>query len=390
MPDRTELIHHLIAASNGRRFDEYAAAFHEDAVIEYPQSGERILGRANALAMFRAYATPPTFDAWRIDASGDIAVVHATGHYPDSEPWHVLLEYQFAGHDRTRDGVLRRVVPASRLAKRECPPGEVHVTQEQGDAAMAYETLMVPALFGEWAPRVADAAGIQTSDRVLDVACGTGILAREIKSRLAGSGFVSGVDRMAGMVDVAGRLAPDVDWRTGSAESLPYRDGAFDAVVSQFGLMFFGDRVRALREMQRVLVPDGRLAVAVWDDIEEMPAYAAELELLDRLAGPAAADALRAPFVLGDAGALASIFERAGAESVRVETQRGTGRFPSARVKVEADLRGWLPVMGVVLPEELIQEVLEEAAVVLRPWIRDDETIAFETSAHIVTAARPS
>jgi hypothetical protein len=128
----------------------------------------------------------------------------------------------------------------------------------------------------------------------------------------------------------------------------------------------------------------------VWDDIEEMPAYAAELELLDRLAGPAAADALRAPFVLGDAGALASIFERAGAESVRVETQRGTGRFPSARVKVEADLRGWLPVMGVVLPEELIQEVLEEAAVALRPWIRDDETIAFETSAHIVTAARPS
>jgi ketosteroid isomerase-like protein len=96
MPDRTELIHHLIAASNGRRFDEYAAAFHEDAVIEYPQSGERILGRANALAMFRAYATPPTFDAWRIDASGDIAVVDATGHYPDSEPWHVLLEYQFA------------------------------------------------------------------------------------------------------------------------------------------------------------------------------------------------------------------------------------------------------------------------------------------------------
>ena len=97
MPGRTELIHELIGALNGRGFDEYAAAFHEDAVIEYPQSGERILGRANALAMFRVFATPPTFDAWRIDASGDIAVVHATGHYPDSEPWHVLLEYQFAG-----------------------------------------------------------------------------------------------------------------------------------------------------------------------------------------------------------------------------------------------------------------------------------------------------
>jgi hypothetical protein len=97
MPGRTERLRQLIGAFNSRRFDEYAAAFDEDVVIEYPQPGERIHGRANALAMFGAFATAPTFDVWRIDASGDIAVVHATGHYPDSDPWYVMLEYQFAG-----------------------------------------------------------------------------------------------------------------------------------------------------------------------------------------------------------------------------------------------------------------------------------------------------
>jgi SAM-dependent methyltransferase len=391
MTDRTELIRQLIGAFNSRRFDEYAAAFHEDAVIEYPQSGERIHGRATALAMFGAFATAPTFDVWRIDASGDIAVVHAMGNYPDSEPWHVLLEYQFEGDAIVREtAYFGAAFPPAAWRSQFVRVEPFSVKQAETDAAMAYETLMVPALFGEWAPRVANAARIRSGDRVLDVACGTGILAREIHSRLGGSGSVSGVDRMAGMVEVAAGLAPDIEWRTGSAESLPYQDGAFDAVVSQFGLMFFDDRIAAIREMLRVLVPGGRLAVAVWDALEQMPAYAAELELLDRLAGRPAADALRAPFVLGDPGALESMFRQAGAESIRVETQRGTGRFPSARVMVEADLRGWLPVMGVVLPEELIQQVLEEAEVVLRPWINADGSIAFETSAHVVTAVKGS
>lgn len=70
------------------------------------------------------------------------------------------------------------------------------------------------------------------------------------------------------MLAVARQLEPAVDWREGFAESLPFPDESFDAVVSQFGLMFFTDRRQALREMLRVLVPGGRLAVAVWDSLE--------------------------------------------------------------------------------------------------------------------------
>jgi ubiquinone/menaquinone biosynthesis C-methylase UbiE len=100
------------------------------------------------------------------------------------------------------------------------------------------------------------------------------------------------------MLEVAKQLAPRVEWRQGVAESLPFADQAFDAVVSQFGLMFFVDRREALRQVLRVLRPGGRLAIAVWDSLDSIPAYADEVALLERLAGTPAAKALRAPFLL--------------------------------------------------------------------------------------------
>ncbi|HEX6323440.1 MAG TPA: methyltransferase domain-containing protein [Vicinamibacterales bacterium] len=261
--------------------------------------------------------------------------------------------------------------------------------QPQIDAAEAYEALMGPALFGEWAEKVADAARIAPNERVLDVACGTGILTRAAAARAGTAGLVAGLDPGPGMLEVARRLAPAVTWREGVAESLPFSDDAFDAVVSQFGLMFFSDRPAALREMLRVLTPGGRLAIAVWDALDRIPAYAAEVALLERLAGRQAADALRAPFALGDRDALARLVEQSGVTDVRVSTDRGTARFPSVRVMVEADLRGWLPVVGIVLPEDLIARILDEAGDVLVPYTRADGSVAFDTSAHIVTGIAP-
>src|SRR5688572_11518476 len=130
--------------------------------------------------------------------------------------------------------------------------------QAEIDAASAYEQPFVPALFQQWAPRIAVAARLQPGQRVLDVACGTGVLAREATSRVGPAGFVAGVDSNRGMVTVASRLEPRVQWRLGTAETLPFPDASFDAVLSQFGLMFFSDRARALREMLRVLVPGGQ------------------------------------------------------------------------------------------------------------------------------------
>lgn len=254
------------------------------------------------------------------------------------------------------------------------------------DAAGAYEALFVPALFAQWAPRVADAARLRRGESVLDVACGTGVLAREAAARTGTAGRVVGLDPNPGMRAVAGRIAPAVEWREGFAESLPFAEPTFDAVVSQFGLMFFRDRERALGEMMRVLRPGGRLAVAVWDSLERMPAFAREVELLEQHAGRAAADALRAPFVLGDRAELSALFERAGVTGAEITTLGGRARFPSIRTLVEADLRGWLPVMGIHLADDQIERILRASNDALAPWATSDGAAEFDLSAHIVTA----
>ena len=261
-------------------------------------------------------------------------------------------------------------------------PGEIA-------AAMAYEDLFVKGLFKEWAPRVLDAAQVRSGHRVLDVSCGTGVLAREAAHRVGPTGFVAGLDPSPGMLVVAERIMPKVEWWLGTAESLPFPNQSFDVVTSQFGLMFFGERRRAISEMLRVLKPQGQLAVAVWDSIDRIPAYAVEVALLERTAGKQAADALRAPFDLGDREALVTLFEKAGTTSVAITTQHGTARFPNIRMMVEADLRGWLPVMDVVLTEEQIQHILEEAEGDLNPYLNSDGSVEFESSAHIVSATKP-
>jgi SAM-dependent methyltransferase len=252
------------------------------------------------------------------------------------------------------------------------------------DAAKAYEALFVPALFRQWAAKVADAAALRTGQRVLDVACGTGVLAREAAARVGAAGRVVGIDPNPGMLAVAAQLAPGVEWREGAAESLPFPNRSFNAVVSQFGLMFFRDRHQALQEMRRALIPGGRLVVAVWNSLEEIPAYASLVTLLEETAGRRAADALRAPFVLGDRRDFARLASQAGLDPARIQTNQGVAEFRSIRIMVEADLRGWLPVMGVVLADDEIEAILRQAERVLAPYETPDKRMSFPISAHLL------
>jgi ubiquinone/menaquinone biosynthesis C-methylase UbiE len=123
--------------------------------------------------------------------------------------------------------------------------------QISGDAAEMYERCFVPAIFGRWAPQIADAAGVASEDRVLDVGCGTGVLARAAADRVADEAQVTGLDLNEGMLAVARRLRPQIDWRQGTRPSCHYRMGSYDVVVSQFALMYFPDRGAAIREMVR-------------------------------------------------------------------------------------------------------------------------------------------
>jgi SAM-dependent methyltransferase len=254
-------------------------------------------------------------------------------------------------------------------------------------AAEIYEEFFVPALFRDWAPRVAEAARLSPGQAVLDVACGTGVLAREAAARVAPGGSTAALDRNEGMLAVARRTAPAIDWHLGKAESLPFGDGRFDAVVSQFGLMFFEDRIAALGEMWRVLRPGGRLAVAVWDALAHSPGYAAMVALLQRLFGDRIANELRAPFVLGEPGAFRSLLEAAGIAAAEIRTLDGTARFPSLEAWVRTDVKGW--TLADLIDDAQYRRLQQEVQRELRAYVGPDRAVAFGAPAHIATARKP-
>lgn len=250
-------------------------------------------------------------------------------------------------------------------------------------AAEVYDEFFLPALFEQWADQVCDAAMVGAGHSVLDVACGTGVLARAARQRVGPTGQVVGVDINDGMLAVARRNDPAIDWQQGAAEKLGFDDDSFDAVVCQFGLMFFADRVAALGEMRRVARPGGRVVVAVWTGLDEVPGYAAMVELLDELFGSATAGGLRAPYALGDRDELVELFSTAGLDA-SVDTSHGTARFPSIDAWVHTDIKGW--TLADSIDDDEYERLLVAARQRLIPFVQPDGTVAFDHPAHLVTA----
>jgi SAM-dependent methyltransferase len=255
------------------------------------------------------------------------------------------------------------------------------------DGATAYEEIFVPALFQQWPRHVIAAARVESGHRALDVACGTGVLTRELPAIVGETPPPIGLDISPGMLEVARRLNPGIEWRHGDACALPFEDARFDRVLCQYGLMFFPDSVKALVEMSRVLAAGGRLAVAVWDSLENNPGFLEKVDILDEVGGRPAGDALRAPFCLGDRDELLALGERACLRDVEISTLSGEARFHSMHDFVEAEVRGWLPVMDVHLTEQEIEAVHAQC----RQHMQGYETgpgreIILPTSAHVLTA----
>lgn len=257
------------------------------------------------------------------------------------------------------------------------------------NAARHYENLLVPALFRQWPTRILDAVGVKPGDSVLDVACGTGVLTRRARQRVGRGSDVVGLDCGLGMLQVASEQMPGIDWRLGAAEALPFVDESLDVVVSQFGLMFFSDRQRALEEMVRVLAPGGRFAVAVWGSLQANTAYADEVSLLDTHLGRRAGDAVRLPYCLGDKDVLNELFLGISDRTAyAIRTHRDVAEFPAIRSMVEADLRGWLPIMGVTPSEREIQSFVRESEHAMRRYALPDGRMRFPISAHIVAGRK--
>ncbi|MCP1167680.1 class I SAM-dependent methyltransferase [Limimaricola litoreus] len=255
------------------------------------------------------------------------------------------------------------------------------------DPAEVYDEQFVPALFAPWGPVVAAEAGVQEGDRVLDVACGTGALTLAVSGIVGSSGQVNGLDANPDMLVVARHKSKEIEWREGMAEALPFADNSFDAVVSQFGFMFFENKPKALVEMMRVLKPSGRLAVAVCDAVENSPGYGAFALLLDRLFGREVGDAFRAPFRLGNANLLHDLCNEAGLGYADIVRRTGKVRFKSIDSLVSTE-RACVWTLGGVLTDEQFDRLLREARTTMKPFVVDGEMIEFDMPALIVKAQK--
>jgi len=265
---------------------------------------------------------------------------------------------------------------------------DTNLTVAARSPAEVYEEQFVPALFRPFSAAVASAARLRPGQHVLDVACGTGVLACTAAERVGRRGKVTGLDASAEMLAVARRKSVLVEWLEGRAESLPFGDESFDAVVSQFGMMFFDDCARALREMNRVLRSHGRLAVAVCDAVERSPGYGTLASLLEQLFGVSVATAFRAPFAIGDTALLGELCREAGLADPEIMREVATVRFPSIDALVSTE-RACVWTLGGILDDAQFERLLSAARSELRPFVQPDASVAFEMPALVITAAKP-
>ncbi len=251
-------------------------------------------------------------------------------------------------------------------------------------AAETYEAKFVPAIFGEWAPHLCDVAGLAPGQSVLDVACGTGIVARTAAERVGAGGRIVGVDVNEAMLTVARRLRPDLEWRRGDVTFLPFADGTFDAVLCQAAMMFFPDPGGALREMARVAAPAGTVAVHVWGTLEASAGYARFAEVIARHAGRAAVSLFESYWRFGDVDDLPVLFGTNGLEVTGIRTRLGLVRFGSIDefVRTEAEATPLLERID----GETYRRIRQDAEAALRPFLSGDGGVAVPIAGHLITA----
>ena len=200
-----------------------------------------------------------------------------------------------------------------------------------GSAPETYEQCFVPAIGRPLAIDLVETAGIRAGQRVLDVACGTGVVTRLAAERVGPTGHVAGADINAAMLEVARSVSaggqPSIAWYETAAEAMPLPDASFDVVLCQMGLQFMRDKAAALHEMKRVLAPGGQVFISV---PKLMPIFVVMHDAIARHIDPETAAFVHLVFSLGDQAALERLLEGARFDDVTVRTDTKELHLPAA------------------------------------------------------------
>ena len=260
--------------------------------------------------------------------------------------------------------------------------------QLTGNAAEVYEAQKVKAIFGPLARATLDMVSLTRDDRVLDLACGTGIVARTVQDRIAPATPIAGADLNEGMIATARRLTADqagrFDWRVADAGALPFGDGAFTAVFCQQGIQFFPDDGAVVAEISRVLAPNGLIVLTVWSGPN---AFFTEMaQALGRHAGAEVGQRSLAPFQYTRHARLQELILAAGfrdLSSRRVQVDRVVQQ---PETSIAQEILG-NPVGATVsqLGDAVMRTVVAEIIAATTDYRRGDDLV-FLQEAHLITA----
>ena len=212
--------------------------------------------------------------------------------------------------------------------------------QVRQDGARLYHELVEPFM----APFVGAlvAVGVEWGQRVLDIACGTGLATRASVSAVGPSGSVVGVDVNPKMIAAARTMPGDnegtVEWRTASALDLPFADGEFDAAICQQGMQFFPDPAGGLREVARTVSDGGRISATVWAAPELNPFFRAETDMLVEFCGYDRGESVGA-YATGGGDQVVAWFEAAGLRAITIDAIEAVASLPPVVEYVPRHLR---------------------------------------------------
>jgi len=196
-----------------------------------------------------------------------------------------------------------------------------------------YDRYLGPCLFEDYAADIAQRVQVPDGASVLEIACGTGIVTRKLRDSLPAGVRLVATDLNEAMIAYAQhKFQPTepVEFKQADATELPFADSSFDAVVCQFGLMFFPDKARAMREVHRVLKPGGVYVFNVWDAIEKNEIAQVANETLRTFFEQDPPTFYQVPFGLHDKAVIQKLLDGAGFQDAELLDLQKTGESPSA------------------------------------------------------------